>query len=207
MNTKLYRNIGNRNTQNNEEECGDMYDNTSAVDSGRDIYFYAPVHSKSVLTLNKKIADVSKSIIEVAANLNIPVTSLPIRLHINSGGGSLFDGFAAVDTIRTCPVPIHTIIEGGAASAATLMSVVGAKRAIHKHSFMLIHQLSSGMWGKFAEMQDQIKNSEMLMETIKVIYQDHTKMKDKQLNDILKKDIWLDAKTCMKFGLVDEVIG
>ena len=31
---------------------------------------------------------------------------------------------------------------------------------------MLIHQLSSGMWGKFEDMKDDMKNNEMLMSKI-----------------------------------------
>ena len=43
------------------------------------------------------------------------------------------------------------------------------KRYIRKNACMLIHQLSGHMWGKFEEMKDDMKNSEMLMEKIKNI--------------------------------------
>jgi ATP-dependent Clp protease protease subunit len=187
-----------------EEEHDHEPERGSVEHSSNNLYFYSPVLSNSVIKLNKGISSLSNNLVEIATNLDVPVP--PIKLHINSGGGSLFDGLAAVDTIRKSKAPIHTIIEGGAASAATLMSVVGAKRYIHKHSFMLIHQLSGGMWGKFAEMQDEIQNSQLLMETIQNIYLKHTKMSKKTLKDLLKRDIWLDAKTCKDYGLVDEVI-
>ena len=50
-----------------------------------------------------------------------------------------------MDTIQTLKdsVDIITIIEGGCASAATLLSIVGTKRLITKNSFILIHQISS----------------------------------------------------------------
>ena len=47
------------------------------------------------------------------------------------------------------------------------MSIVCNKRQITNNSCMLIHQLSGHMWGKFSEMQDDMKNSEMLMKKIK----------------------------------------
>jgi ATP-dependent Clp protease protease subunit len=86
------------------------------------------------------------------------------------------------------------------------MSVVAEKRYIHRNSFMLIHQLSSGMWGKFEELKDSIENCEILMQTIRDIYGKHTQIPKKKLDEILKRDLWFDADTCLKYGLVDEII-
>ena len=129
-----------------------------------------------------------------------------IYLHVNSFGGSLFAGLAAVDYIKRCKIPVHTIIDGCAASAATLLTVVGVHRQIHRHSFMLIHQLTAGMWGKYEELKEEMKNNELLMKTIKNIYIEHTKIPKRQLNKILKHDLWWDAETCLKYGLVDEIL-
>ena len=71
---------------------------------------------------------------------------------------------------------------------------------------MLIHQLSSGMWGKYEDMKEDLENCDLLMKTIKTIYEEHTKIPKKQLEEILKHDLWWDAKTCLKYGLVDEII-
>ena len=86
------------------------------------------------------------------------------------------------------------------------MSVVAEKRYIHKNSFMFIHQLSSGMWGNYEALKDSMENCDILMETIRNIYVKHTKIPKKQLNDILKRDLWFDAETCLKYGLIDEII-
>ena len=71
---------------------------------------------------------------------------------------------------------------------------------------MLIHQLSSGMWGKYEELKDDMKKSEILMKRIREIYEERTKIPAKKLNEILKHDLWWDAETCLKYGLVDEII-
>ena len=129
-----------------------------------------------------------------------------IFLHINSYGGSVFAGLAAVDYIKNSKIPVCSIVDGCAASAATLMSVVAEERKIHENSFMLIHQLSSGMWGKYEELKDDMKNSEVLMNTIKKIYENHTTIPKSKLDQILKRDLWFNAKTCLKYGLVDEIL-
>ena len=54
---------------------------------------------------------------------------LLINLHINSYGGSLFAGLATVDTIRGLNAEVHSIIDGAAASAATIISCSCAKRS------------------------------------------------------------------------------
>lgn len=103
-------------------------------------------------------------------------------------------------------VPVITIVDGCCASAATFLSIVGTKRRINKHSFMLIHQLSSMFWGKYDEFEDNKVNLDKLMETIKGIYREYTKLPDEEIEKILKHDLWLSAEKCLEYGLVDEVI-
>jgi ATP-dependent protease ClpP protease subunit len=86
------------------------------------------------------------------------------------------------------------------------MSIAGKKRFIHKNSFMLIHQLSTFVHGKYEEFKDEIRNQELLMDTIKRSYKQNSKMSDEQINDLLKHDLWLDSKTALEYGLVDEIV-
>jgi ATP-dependent protease ClpP protease subunit len=44
------------------------------------------------------------------------------------------------------------------------------------------------------------------MKCIKKIYLEHTKLKEPELDDILKHDIYLDAEEALKYGIVDEII-
>jgi ATP-dependent protease ClpP protease subunit len=71
---------------------------------------------------------------------------------------------------------------------------------------MLIHQLSSVMWGKFQEFEDEMENQKKLMSLIKNTYREYTKIPEKTIDEILKHDLWFDAKTCLKYGLVDKII-
>jgi ATP-dependent Clp endopeptidase proteolytic subunit ClpP len=183
----------------------DSNDSDRVLTSNNRIYFYSEVSRTKVLTLNKSIINVGLSLQNRANSLGLETPS-NIHLYINSYGGSVFAGLAATDYILSSPVDIVTVIDGCAASAATLMSVAGSHRMIHKHSFMLVHQLSSWISGKYAELQDDMKNNDLLMKTIKDIYEEHTKIPKKELSNILKHDLWWDAETCLKYGLVDEII-
>ena len=168
------------------------------------IYYYAGVNRESAAELNKKIGELQVRSFTMANNLD--VEPYPIHLHINSGGGSLISGIASMDTILRCKVPVYTYVDGFAASAATFLSIVGNKRFISRHSYMLIHQLSSNFWGKYSEFQDAKQNLDLMMDTIKNVYKKYTKVPVKKLNEILKHDLMWNAETCLKYGLVDEII-
>jgi len=188
-----------------KDEDTDSNDSNRVLTTNNRIYFYSEVSRPKVLTLNKSIINVGISLQNRANALGSEEPN-SLYLHINSYGGSVFAGLAATDYILSSPVNIVTVVDGCAASAATLMSVVGSHRMIHKHSFMLVHQLSSWTSGKYAELQDDMKNNDLLMKTIKDIYEEYTEIPKKELSKILKHDLWWDAETCLKYGLVDEII-
>ncbi len=169
------------------------------------IYFYASVAQKENFKLNQQISNIGRQMEMVAVKLGMDVPP-PIHLRINSYGGSVFAAFSSIDYIMKSKTPIFTYVDGCAASAGTIMSVCGAKRFMGENAYMLVHQLSSGMWGKFAELQDDMKNSENLMKRIKEIYEAKTKIPKGKMDELLKHDLWWDAKTCLRYGMVDEIL-
>jgi ATP-dependent protease ClpP protease subunit len=169
------------------------------------IYFYSSVTQKENFKLNKEISSIGRQMEMVAVKLGME-TPPPLHLRINSYGGSVFAAFGSIDYIMKSKTPVYTYIDGCAASAGTIMSVCGAKRFIGENAYMLVHQLSSGSWGKFTELQDDMKNNENLMKRIKEIYNAKTKIPKAKMDDLLKHDLWWDAKTCLKYGLVDEIL-
>ena len=169
------------------------------------IYFYSQIGDKEVLELNKVLKRLDKEMQVIGLTFNIPPP--PIELHIQSDGGSAFAGMAAYDCIRSCKSPIHTYIDGCAASAATLLFLAGKKRFLYKNSFMLIHQVSASvMGGKFEEFKDELKNQEKLMHTIKKIYLETGKLSEEELTELMKHDLWLDSETVLQNGFADEII-
>ena len=169
------------------------------------IYFYANVSKDTVYRLNDLIVKINQKYNDIKSkNPSLEITPKPIYLHINSYGGGVFAAFAAIDFIKNSEIPVQTIIEGASASAATLISVVGEKRYMCKNASMLIHQLSSWTEGKMNELEDEFHNLEDMMEHIKSIYIEHTKLKKTELAKILKHDRWWDFDKCKKHGLFDE---
>ena len=175
------------------------------------IYFYDEVNTKNILALIKFIKSLNTKLLLFKMDLElkheIPVDP-KIFLHINSYGGYITDALSGVDAIKNSKIPITTIVEGAAASAATLLSVVGAERQITKNSSMLIHQLSGSSVGTYEQLKDDMLNCTYLENTCNKIYLSHTnkKLKRKVLDETLKHDLWWSADKCFQHGLVDEIL-
>jgi len=168
------------------------------------IYYYAGVNRDSVSELNKKLGELESRSLTLSNNLDIEPPTL--KLFINSGGGSVVSGISSMDTILRTKVPVHTYVDGFAASAATFLSVVGEKRFMSRNSYMLIHQLSTNFWGKYSEFEDEKQNLDLMMTTIKNVYKEYTQVPMEKLDEILKHDLMWDANLCLKYGLIDKII-
>lgn len=167
------------------------------------ILFYKGVDPDSIADLNNKILIVRNAIEKNCIDLGIS-SNIPINLYIHSPGGNMLAGFAAADIIEK--EYINTHIQGCAGSAASVMSVCGKHRTITKHSFIMIHQLSSLFGGNFNEFKDYQKNIDLFMETLKNVYKQHTKLPKDKLDEILSHDLWWNAETALEYGLVDEIV-
>jgi len=87
------------------------------------------------------------------------------------------------------------------------MSICGSKRLMYRHSVMLIHQISALMvHGTHEQFKDEMTNQTLFMSKIENLYLEKTKMQIDEIKDMLKHDLWLDSETCLKLGLVDEII-
>lgn len=167
------------------------------------IYFNDDITTESAFELCKELRNMETKIKTLSVSLNIE--KQPIYLHITTDGGLVYSAFSIIDCIKSLSIPVYTIIDGFVASAGTLISLAGEKRYMCENAYMLIHELRGGIWGKMSEMDEEYTNSKKIMEHIKRIYADNTKIKKKELDGILKKDLIWDVKECIEKGLIQEI--
>lgn len=167
------------------------------------LYFYSDVTQETCLDLTRKINNLNKELLKYSIEYDCPPPS--IFLHINSLGGDLLSAFGVVDTIENSRIPIISIVHGQSASAATIISMSCHKRYMTSNSFMLIHQLSTGIFGKFEELKDDFENDISFMDTLYSLYKKHTKMDLKTIKESLKHDLWWNSEKCIDSGLVDSI--
>jgi ATP-dependent protease ClpP protease subunit len=172
------------------------------------LYFKTEVSRETIEKLNKELLiytrkyDMLKEI-----HKGYDITPKPIYLHITSDGGDLFAGFHAVDIIKNNKIPIYTVVEGAAISAASLMACVGKRRYMTPNSYMLIHELRSGIEGKYHEIKDNFENDTILMDNIVKIYIEHSnkRLTKTKLEQFLDHDKFWNYDICLKHGLIDEL--
>ena len=170
------------------------------------IYFRASINEKTVEKLIKIIDKKNKEYKDYIDPLKVKVAEpQPLYLHITSYGGDLMSSFRAIDSIKKSYLPIFTVVDGYAASGATLMSIVGKRRFMTPNSYMLIHQLSGGSIGKYWEIKDEYQNCEMWMNDIFMLYTQHTKISEEKLHEYLAHDLWWKCDRCIQEGLIDEI--
>jgi ATP-dependent protease ClpP protease subunit len=165
------------------------------------IYFYTEVNQETCLDLSRKINDLGKELLKFSIEYDIDPPN--IYLHINSLGGDLLSAFGVVDTIINSSVPIISIIEGQVASASTIIAMVCDKRYMTENSYLLIHQLSTEIYGTYQQIKDNFINDTKFMERLYKLYKNYTKMSEKKIKEVLSHDIWWDYKECIVNGLVD----
>lgn len=172
------------------------------------IYFYADVESDNCLKLLKLIREADAELRNQHHDRWLGDAPLmPVWVHINSYGGDLFAGFSMADQFPMIKSPIYTLVEGICASAATLIAMSATKRFILPNSFMLIHQLSTMVWGTHEQFKDEMELQKKAMEKLVAFYASHSKVTEKQIRRMLTRDFWVDAETCIEKGFVDEVFG
>jgi ATP-dependent protease ClpP protease subunit len=138
-------------------------------------------------------------------SVTLNIEKQAIYLHITTDGGLIYSAFSIIDCIKSLSIPVHTIVDGFVASAGTLISLAGEKRYMCENAYMLIHELRGGIWGKMSEIDEEYTNSKKIMEHIKRIYSENTKIKKKELDGILKKDLIWDVEECIEKGLIQEI--
>jgi ATP-dependent Clp protease protease subunit len=214
--TEILRILDNEEKENiitNHKPVDDLKD--SIYRKNNHIYFTTSVSKRSINKLLKLISAVNNDYQMIMSNIGIFVNIdeskgldiKPIYLHINSNGGELHEGFRAMDIIKNSAIPIHTIIEGVAVSAASMIYLAGGKRYMTERSQFLMHQMSGGQIGTYEELKDGFVNNTVHMEQIIDIYHQESskKMKKKDIREILKRDIFWNYETCKSYNLVDDL--
>ena len=137
---------------------------------------------------------------------NIPVEQRkPIKIYIDSCGGSLTDTFTIIDAIKLSKTPIWTINLGCAYSGGFFTFISGHKRIAYPHSSFLFHEGSTGTSGTSSQFENYTAFYKRQLNQIKEIVLENTNMTEAEYQEIKKDDIWYDVKDGVEKGFVDEV--
>lgn len=169
--------------------------------SGNTIWFYDEVNASSVLEAVQLLKTLNETAIYNQITNGV---KSKIQLRINSPGGGLFDGFALANYIEQLETEVVAYGEGIVASAATLPYLACRKRHAGLNCQFLIHSLTSQHWETLQQIQDNVKMLEDANEQLVDFYCLKTKLKKKQIKEIMKSDSWLNWANAKQYGIVTE---
>lgn len=131
-----------------------------------------------------------------------------ITIRIHSCGGSVMEGLAIYDLIRSSDCEVTTIIEGMAASMGFVIALSGDKVQINENAFGMAHAVTGGVWGNKSDLLNYVDLLTNCESRLKNIFTERTKASEEQINDWLNsgKDYWLNAEQCVELGIADTII-
>ncbi len=128
-----------------------------------------------------------------------------IEVRINSAGGSLFEGFSIFNQLRDFG-NVHTIVDGVAASAASLIALAGSKVSVYKNSYLFIHNPWSLAVGDHNDMESASDDLKKFTQTIIDLYKSKTGLSEDELKEFCNKNTFLNSDECLNYGFADDVI-
>jgi ATP-dependent Clp protease protease subunit len=176
---------------------------------GSDVYFFDYIDEETFAILIREMNAAKDYLIKSQAPAILELGSLSdtVTLHINCPGGNVIESLAMYDFIQNFPLPVVGIVEGAAASGGSILLCACSYRLMTEHSMILCHELSGGAIGKYSSLVDSHMTNEIFMKHIKNIYKKDTKIPEKELDSLLRHDIYWDADESLKYGLVNSIIG
>lgn len=131
----------------------------------------------------------------------------PINLVINSDGGDVYEALGMIDYIQSLDVKVNTICRGRAMSAAALLLCAGTgTRAASKHSTIMFHELSTGLYGKSSDMKANARHMEKLEDILLSIMTENSNKDKKFWSDATIKDYYLSPEDAIDHGVIDVML-
>lgn len=164
-------------------------------------------------TLNElfgeKVTVTAKAFIDDLAAL--PASVKALRVHINSPGGDVWGAINIANALRDQQITkgrtVETVIDGLAASSASLIAMAGKPCRMADNAIFMVHEPWSGAVGnakemrKCADMLDTLRDAQLVP-----TYQWHSKLSAQEITALLEAETWMDADEATANGFVDEKV-
>lgn len=138
------------------------------------------------------------------------IRSKSINLHINSPGGSVYDGFAIYNALVASKKAINVHVDGIAASIASVIAMSGDSINMPENTYLMIHNPWTFTMGNADQLRQYAGELDDLGEKIAKIYADRSGKDIKEIKQLLKGEngadgTFIDANTALEMGLCTNV--
>jgi ATP-dependent Clp endopeptidase proteolytic subunit ClpP len=129
-----------------------------------------------------------------------------VGVRINSFGGSVADGFAMYNALKTCGRKVVVDVDGFAVSAASTVMMGGDERRMHENSVVMIHRPQSFNYGYAADFRKEADVLDLLQNQIAGVYAARSGKTADEFNKLMDAETWFSAEQAKEAGLATEVV-
>ena len=130
----------------------------------------------------------------------------PIKVWINSPGGDCIAAAQIYNMLIDYKNDVEVIVDGLAASAASVIAMAGTKVVMSPVALMMIHNPLTGAYGNVEEMQKAIDVLNEVKESIINAYEIKTGLRRNKISELMDNETWLNAKKAKELGFCDEIL-
>lgn len=127
-----------------------------------------------------------------------------ITVRLNSGGGIAADGAAIHAALATYEGNVHIVVEGIAASAASLIAMAGDRITMADGAVMMIHDPLNVTYGNSADHAKTIEELEAYATAYAKVYARRSGKSAAECRDIMKAETWYDGDEAVAAGFADD---
>ena len=126
-----------------------------------------------------------------------------IEVRINSPGGNAFDGLAIHNILKDHPATVSVVIDGVAASAASLIAMAGDTVRIPANGMFMLHEPSTFAFGNKAEISKVLEGLDAVTTAGIATYAAKTKQPAAKIAKWMKDETWFTGQEAVDAGLAD----
>lgn len=130
-----------------------------------------------------------------------------INVRINSPGGNVFDGIAIMNALRSHPATINVVVEGLAASIASVIALAGDTITMAPGSQMMIHDALAICIGQADDMRQTADLLDKQCANIANLYAARAGGDPSSWRAAMSAETWYSDQEAVDAGLADSVAG
>ncbi|MBB2697685.1 UNVERIFIED_ORG: ATP-dependent protease ClpP protease subunit [Rhizobium esperanzae] len=116
-----------------------------------------------------------------------------VTVRINSGGGWADEGIAIYNILRAHPGKVTVLIEGIAASAASVIAMAGQEIVMRTGTYMMVHEPSGLTWGNIQDHTKMIEQLDTINRSMADVYVRQTRRPKAEILRELADETWMDG--------------
>jgi ATP-dependent protease ClpP protease subunit len=134
------------------------------------------------------------------------ITAPKIRLRVNSPGGSVFEGLAVANALRSHPSEVTVQVDGIAASIASVIAMAADRVVVQPQAMLMLHDAAGVCLGNAQDMIEMASLLDKISDNIAGAYAEKAGGTAEDWRQVMVKETWYTAEEAVEAGLADEML-